>query len=84
MKNNIQLSLIIIWAMLLALKLGGIIEGARVWICSLLWLLCSLDIFFVPKSKTYKNPTFYGNPTYWDAKSGRIYGDFDIVDAEIN
>ena len=94
MKNNIQIS-IIACSMLIALKLDGVIECTWFWAISPLWLSyivsCIVEIIlsiwlkiidYKDYSKACKNLKNYGKPTHWDAKSGRIYGDFDIIDAE--
>ena len=80
---------IILTLILVALKLDGVLECNWIWVLTpifssyiatllgilILWIWASIDHY--KRNKPFRS---YGKPTYWDAKTGRIYGDFDEVD----
>jgi hypothetical protein len=75
---------IILTIVFVILKLDGVINWKWIWVLSPLWInylitcivFCIVYAFLNKKSKPYK-PMVYGKRTLWDAKTGRIYGDFD-------
>lgn len=90
MENKIKINLdIMFFIIFLVLKLDGIIDWKWFWVFSPFWVVWGIQFALLLvgliKSIEFKSKSKYvasGDPLVWDAKTGTLYGPFDMEENE--